>query len=234
MTNTLSTEDLEQRLRVALSTVAETVTVDSVAPAAPPRHPRRSRRKWRIGMGIGAVAVPVTFVAAMVVHDGPEYVHAIPPEDVILTGSVDGSRYLLIETRRTDRCGNPLTGVELVEERENLIGSEWNTIGSSYGEPNDCGGRTATPRYLSDPALYDDGGTTVGDSFVWLWAVHPDVTAVRVTADDFTEDLPVHTVDGAGYVLFEVPQDLAAYTAELLVGDQVVPGSAEEQTVPMP
>ena len=67
-----------------------------------------------------------------------------------------------------------------------------------------------------------------------MWAVHPDVTAVRITADDYTEDLPVYPVDGAGYALFEIPKDMHEYTAELLIDGRVVPGSVEEQTVPTP
>ena len=83
--------------------------------------------------------------------------------------------------------------------------------------------------YLRDPSLYNDGGAQVGDSFVWLWAVHPDVTGVRITLPDGTvEDLPVHPVDGAGYAVYEVPH-VDGYIAELVIGDDVVPGSREEQ-----
>jgi hypothetical protein len=234
MTNPLGTEEVEERVRRTLTTVAATLTEGSVGSTAATRRPLRSGRRWRIGLGIGVVAVPLAFAAAAFVHRGPEYVDTIPPEDIIVTGSVDGSRYLLIETRRTDECGDPVTGVELVEERENLIGSEWSTIGTAYGEPNACGNVTVTDRYLADPALYEDSGTTVGDSFVWLWAVHPEVTAVRITADDYTEELRVHQVDGAGYALFEIPQDMHEYTAELLVDGRVVPRATEEQTVPTP
>ncbi len=39
-------------------------------------------------------------------------------------------------------------------------------------------------------------------------------------------------VDGAGYALYEVPKDLETYTAELVIGDDVVPGSREVQRVP--
>jgi hypothetical protein len=62
---------------------------------------------------------------------------------------------------------------------------------------------------------------------VWIWAVHPDVTGVRITADGDVQELPVHAVDGAGYALFEAPKDIETYTAELLVNADVVPGSAE-------
>ena len=67
---------------------------------------------------------------------------------------------------------------------------------------------------------------------MWIWAVHPDVTTVRVTADGEAEDLRVYQVDGAGYALYEVPKGLETYTAELLIGGDVVPGSREVQRVP--
>ena len=67
---------------------------------------------------------------------------------------------------------------------------------------------------------------------MWLWAVHPAVTAVRITTDGSSEDLPVYSVDGAGYALYEIPSDVTDYTAELLIGDQEVPGSVEEHRVP--
>ena len=34
-------------------------------------------------------------------HEGSEYVDTIPRSDVVLSGSVDGSRYLLVESHRT-------------------------------------------------------------------------------------------------------------------------------------
>jgi hypothetical protein len=172
----------------------------------------------------------VVLAAGAYVRSGPEYVDTIPASTIVAEGEVGGDRYLLVESRRSE-CDKPVTGVELVEEDENLLGSEWNTIGSRYGEHLDpC--HFSTERFLANPALYDDGGTTVGDSFVWLWAVHPDVTAVRITADGETHDLEVYSVDGAGYALYEVPKDLQTYIAELVVGDEVVPGSREVQRVP--
>jgi hypothetical protein len=236
MTKPITTQEVEQRVRHTLSTVAATLTEESVAPAAPPSPSRRSKRRWRIGLGIGAIAVPVVLAAGAVLREGPEYVDTIPPEDIVMTGSVDGSRYLLIESDRTDECGHPVTGVELVEERENLLGSEWDTVGHEYGEPVDtrCGYVNDTSRYLADPALYNDSGSEVGDSFVWVYAVHPDVTAVRITSGASVKDLEVHEVDGAGYAAFEIPEGMRSYTVELLINDHVIPGSAEEQLVPEP
>lgn len=230
---------VEERLRHTLHAVAVTVTADShPVPATGPDmgRPGRSRhsRRRRLGLTLGVAAIPLTMAAAAFVHTGPEYVDTIPPETIITQGTVDGDRYLLVETRRTEHgCDQPAKGVELVEEDENLLGSEWNTVGEQYGEPaGTCGADTA--EYLANPALYNDGGTVVGDSFVWLWAVHPDVTAVRIIAPDLTQDLPVYPVDGAGYALFEIPKDLTTYTSELLIDGKVVPGSVEAHTVPVP
>ena len=168
--------------------------------------------------------------ASVFVQRGPEYVDTIPPQDVIVTGSVDGSPYLLITKARTDNCGRPVTTVELVDRSKNLLGTEWNTIASEYGDWGECW--LDPSRYLADRSLANDGGSKVGDSFVWTWAVHPDVTTVRITADDFTKDLKVHEVNGAGYALFEIPKDVPQYTSELLVDGEVVPGSRETHTVP--
>jgi hypothetical protein len=225
---------LELRLRATLHTVAGTI-VDEGPGTAPRRSPRR---RLRIALGAGAVAVPVALAAAAVVASGPEYVDTIPPERIVTTGSVDGSRYLLVESARTGECGEPVTGVELVEERENLLGSEWNTSGYEYGEQVErrCGGELRhvndTSRYLADPALHDGSGTEVGDSFVWVYAVHPDVDTVRITSGDYAKDLEVYEVDGAGYAPFEIPEELTEYTSVLLVDGRVVPGSARVREVP--
>ncbi|MDQ4052895.1 MAG: hypothetical protein M3237_09360 [Actinomycetota bacterium] len=216
---------LDQHLRHVLQTVASTVTAEEDAVPAPDSHGRTSHRRRRIGLVIGVAAVPVALAAGAYLRSGPEYVDQIPPESIIVEGSVDGSEYLLAENRRTE-CGAPAKGVELVAKSENLLGSEWSTVGAEYGERiDDC--RVDTERYLANPALFNDGGTDVGDSVVWMWAVHPDVTRIRITTSDDVETLPVYPVDGAGYALFEVPQDVDSYTAELLIGGDVVPGSSE-------
>lgn len=227
MTNESNTEfQLDQHLRHTLQTVANTVTVEDSTMLAGSPNGRPDHRRRRIGLIIGAVAaVPVALAAAAFIQSGPEYVDQIPRDSIIAKGEVGGSEYLLVETRRT-QCGQPAQGVELLEENENLLGSEWNTIGEQYGERVDeC--HVNTERYLANPALFNDSGTAVGDSLVWLWAVHPDVTAVRITTSAGIEDLPVYKVDGAGYAMFEVPKDVETFTAELLINDEVVPSSAE-------
>ncbi len=234
MNDTQNPHNIEQRVRHTLHSVAETVTEDAFATTTQPTVARRSHRRRRIALGVGAVAVPLALAASAFVHEGPEYVDTIAPERIVMTGSVDGSRYLLVESDRTGECGEPVTGVELVEEKENLLGSEWNTQGYEYGEETEtgCGYVNDTSRYLKNPALFTASGSHVGDSFVWVYAVHPDVTAVRITSGDYTKDLKVYEVDGAGYAPFEIPKDMDAYTSELLIDGQVVPGSEEVRKVP--
>lgn len=235
MNDSHDTRDVERRLRDSLHTVADTLSEDDFVTAPQRARTRSPHRRRRVALGVGALAVPLALAAGAFVHEGPEYVDTIAAERVVASGSVDGSRYLLIESDRTDACGRPVTGVELVEERENLLGSEWSTTGYEYGEyiETGCGGAVIdTSRYLEDPALFTDSGVEVGDSFVWVYAVHPDVDTVRITSGDYTEDLRVYDVDGAGYAPFEIPGDLDDYTSELLIDGAVVAGSTEEQQVP--
>ena len=238
MNDAQTPDTVEQRVRHTLHTVAETVTEDAFATTTQPTVTRKSHRRRRITLGVGAVAIPLALAASAIVRDGPEYVDTIPPQDIVMTGSVDGSRYLLIESDGTDECGQPVTGVELVEERKNLLGSEWSTTGYEYGEYTEAGcgsGRgNDISRYLKDPALFNASGAEVGDSFVWVYAVHPDVTAVRITSGDYTKDLKVYKVDGAGYAPFEIPRDMNEYASELLIEGQVIPGSEEERKVQRP
>lgn len=236
MNGTQTPETVERRVRQALHIVAETITEDAFAGTTQPTVRRRSRRRRRIALGVAAVAIPLAVAASAVVRQGSEYVRPIPPEQIVMSGSVDGSRYLLIESERSDECGDPVTGVELVEGSENLLGSEWNTQGFEYGEQveKDCGYVNDTSRYLENPALFNASGSMVGDSFVWVYAVHPDVTAVRITSGDYTKDLKVYEVDGAGYAPFEIPDDMDEYTSELLIDGQVVPGSEQVHEVRRP
>lgn len=236
MNDTQTPDVVEQRLRHTLQAVAETVTEDALAVKPQPKGTRKTRRRWRTAIGVGAVAIPLTLAASAILREGPEYVDTIPPERIVMTGSVDGSRYLLIESDRTNSCGKPVTGVELVEEKENLLGSEWNTTGYEYGEyiEKPCGYVIDASRYLKNPALYDSSGTEVGDSFVWVFVVHPDVDTVRITSGDYTKDLKVIEVDGAGYAPFEIPKDMNEYTSELLIDGQFVPGSKEDRKLRRP
>jgi hypothetical protein len=235
MNDTQNPESVGQLVRHTLHTVAETLTEDASPATNQTTVTRKPHRRGRFALGVGAVAIPLALAAAAIVREGPEYVDTIPPQDIVTRGSVDGSRYLLIESDRTNNCGQPITGVELVEEKRNPLGSEWNTTGYEYGELTDtgktCGLVNDTSRYLRNPALFDASGAEVGDSFVWVYSVHPDVTAVRITSGDFIKELKVYGVGGAGYAPFEIPKDMNEYTFELLINGQVVPGSEGEQKV---
>jgi hypothetical protein len=238
MNDTSTPDAAEQRIRHALHAVAETVTENSFATDGRPGKAPKPRRKRRIALAVGALTlVPAGFASAAFLNTpGDEYVDQVPQERIVMEGSVDGSRYLLIESNRTNKCGDPVTGVELVEENKNLLGSEWSTTGYQYGEATwlrRCGDEGVdTSRYLQNPALFNQSGAQVGDSFVWVYAVHPEVTSVRITSGDYTKELTVYEVDGAGYAPFEIPTDLDSFTSELLIDDQVVPGSQLERRAP--
>jgi len=235
MNDTENPQTVEQRVRHTLHTVAATVTEDGFAAERQPTVTRRRRRMRRIAVGAGAVAITLAVAASAFVHKGPEYVDTIPKARIVMTGSADGSRYLLIESDRTDKCGKPIPGVELVEERKNLLGSEWDTTGYHYGDEvgTSCSS-IDTSRYLRNPALFNASGARVGDSFVWVYAVHPEVDTVRITSGDYTKDLKVYEVDGAGYAPFEIPKDMDQYTSELVIDGHVVPGSKRVREVSRP
>lgn len=224
---TITHDPLEDRIRHSLRVVAETVDLTPRAATAPVRR----RRRWPFVVGAVVVGVPLSLAASNGIRSGPEYVDTIPPETIVFADDLDGDEYLVVESRRADACDQPVTGVEIVKKSSNLLGSEWSTVGARYGEPRADGCGVDTAAWLADPARFEDGGIEVGDSYLWSWSVHPDVTAVRVIADGDPVELPVHSVDGAGYAFYEVPEDVTGWTSELLVGDEVVPGSAEVQTL---
>ena len=188
MTLTDSDAGLEARLRRDLASLADHVIDEPVG-----RRSRR-RRRW-LAIGAGVVAIPVLATAAAQLRTGSEYVDTIPPETIVMRGDIDGDTYLMVESQRVDECDQPVTGIEIIEEDENLLGSEWNTVGYEYASTGGC---VPDPAWLRDPSLSDSGGTEVGDSFLWVWAVHPDVTSVRITTDDGVDDLAPYPVDGAG------------------------------------
>ncbi len=229
MTQQLTELELDQHLRRTLRAVAATVEAEARATPRPRRRPRR-----RLMVGLGAIAVAAPLAAGAVIGFGPEYVDQIPPDNVIVAGSVDGDRYWMVESFHTDACDQPTPGVELVVEQSNIIGREWNTQGVSYGETPASGCGQDVSDALADPSLSYSGGSFVGDTFLLLYAVHPDVTAVRVTTDSATQEVEVHRLDGAGYAVFEVPPETTQYTVELLIDGDVVPGSTQTRAVPEP
>ncbi|MGI8900105.1 MAG: hypothetical protein ACR2HA_04100 [Nocardioides sp.] len=118
----------------------------------------------------------------------------------------------------------------------NFLGQEWNTVGTTYGEPRHVrdGGRCGydVSRALDDPALSYSGGVLVGETLLWNGAVHPDITAVRATIDGSAHEAAVHPHNGAGYYVIEVPEGSESFTIELLVDGDVVPGSAKTRAFP--
>jgi len=231
MTNSLLSEaELDERLRRTLRAVA--LTIEEV----PPTKSLKRRTPRRTMVGLGAVVVAIPLAAGAVIGFGPEYVDKIPPEGVIVAGSIDGDRYWMVEAFHTDFCDNPEPGVEIVIEDSNIMGQEWSTIGVTYGQPRwqDDGGWCGydRSRYLGDPSRSNSGGVFMGDAFLWAGGVHPDVTAVRATIDGTAEQVEVHPWKGAGYYVIEVPPDTTEYTVELLIDGEVVPGTS--QTRPFP
>jgi len=229
--NQFTDAELDHHVRRTLQAVAATI---AEAPSTA-RSAALRRRGRRILLGLGAIAVAAPLAAGGLIGFGPEYVDELPPGNVITTGILDGERYWMVESFHQDSCGQPMPGVELVVEKQNIIGQEWSTTGYSYGEPiararngremRTCGYDTS--QALANPAISFSSGAQVGDAMIWVYAVHPDVTALRVTIDGATEEVPVYPVDAAGYALIELPEATESYTVDLLINDDVVPGSRE-------
>jgi hypothetical protein len=235
MTGRLHQErDLDQHLRRTLAAVAATVREDPADDSAPlPLRPRRHRRLL-LGTGVTIAAIPLA--AAAMVRFGPEYVDRIPPEDPILSGTLDGERYWVVDGREVPRCEGSPTGVELIVEQHNVVGQEWNTVGAFFGEPT---GNGCAPRLPANTPAYSyasDGGLMVGDGMLWMGALHPDVDQVRVTLGDGEAfDATPFQHEGGRYYLLEVPPGTATFTVDYLVGGEVVPppsGESAEHLVP--
>lgn len=221
--------ELDQRLRRTLAAVAATVDED----LSPVRKPRRRHRRLAIAAGATIAAVPLA--AGAWVQFGPEYVDRIPPANPIISGSLDGERYWVVDSFHTDSCDQPMPGVELIIEESNILGQEWNTHGVAYGEPgtDDCG-----LRQPADPSAtyYYDAGSQVGGGMVWMGALHPDVDQVRIAlggGDAFDADVFAH--EGDSYYVLEVPPGTDSWTIDYLIDGQVVTppaGDSREHGVP--
>lgn len=238
MTTPLDHEhELDQHLRRTLTAVAATVTEapaeDAVSVSGRPRGSRRGRRLLA-GAGVTIAAVPLA--AAAVVRFGPEYVDRIPPADPILSGSLDGERYWVVDGRDIPGCEGSPSGVELIAEEDNLVGQEWNTFGAFFGEPTKDG---CAPRLTDDPpeyTYYSDGGSMVGDGMLWMGALHPDVDQVQVSlggGEPFDVETFAH--EGGVYYVLEVPPGTATFTVDYLVDGEVLEppsGDRAEHVVP--
>jgi hypothetical protein len=227
-------QKLEQHLRRTLAAVAATVQDTPADDSAPMPPTSRRRRRLLVGAGVTVAAIPLA--AAAVVRFGPEYVDRLPPADPVVTGSLDGARYWVVDGRELPRCEGFPSGVELVVEEHNVVGQEWNTVGAFFGEPTRDG---CAPRRPADPPehTYDfDGGVTVGDGMLWLGALHPDVDRVRVLLGEGEPfDAVTFHHEGGTYYVLEVPPRTSTFTVEYLVdGEVLVPphGEDAEHVVP--
>ena len=215
--------ELDQHLRRTLAAVAATVHEEDPA-STTPRGPRR--RRLLVGVGVTIAAVPLA--AAAVVRFGPEYVDD-PPANPIISGSLDGERYWVVDGREIPRCEGFPSGVELIVEAHNRVGQEWNTSGAFFGAPTAAG---CAPRSIDKPPAftYDaDGGVMVGDGMLWMGALHPDVDEVQVSlGGDEPFDTPTFEHEGRAYYVVEVPPGTGTFTVEYLVDGQVVQPLAGE------
>lgn len=225
--------ELDEHLRRTLAAVAATVHEDPTDDAAP--SPRRSRLRRRLLMGGGVTIAAIPLAAAAWVQYGPEYVDGIPPANPIIRGNLDGERYWAVDGREIPRCADFPSGIELIAEENNIIGQEWNTVGSFFGPPtkDGCAPRRATvrPEYTYD----SDGGVKVGDGMLWMGALHPDVDQVRVTlAGDQPFDAKTFVHEGGTYYVLEVPPGTATFRVDYLVDGAVLkplPGESAEHSL---
>lgn len=222
---------LDEHLRRTLAAVAATVeeAADDASPTPAPIPPRsRRRRRLLIGAGVTIAAIPVA--AAAIVRSGPEYVDQIPPPNPIISGSLDGERYWVVDGRESPGCEDSPSGIELIAEQSNLVGQEWNTAGVFFGEPTADG---CAPRQPTDPPDYtyfSDGGTRIGDGMLWKGALHPDIDQVRVTlGNDEPFDAETFEHEGGTYYVLEVPPGTTIFTVDYLVDGVVVEAPAGER-----
>lgn len=225
---------LDEHLRRTLAAVAATVqegSADGLVPVPP--HSRR-RRRLLVGAGVTIAAIPLA--AAAVVRFGLEYVDEIPPADPIVSGHLDGERYWVVDGRQIPHCEGFPSGVELIAEEDNVVGQEWNTVGSFFGEPTADGCARRPADGLPEDTYYSDGGLMVGDGMLWLGALHPDIDQVRVSlgsGDPF--DIETFKHEGGTYFVLEVPPGAATFTVTYLVDGEVVdPPSGEDAEHTMP
>ena len=228
--------ELDQRLRRTLAAVADTVHEDPVTNQVSPSRRSRGRRRLIVGAGTTIVAIPLA-AAAMMVGFGPEHVDQIPPADPIISGSLDGERYWVVDGRDIPQCEGHPSGIETMAEESNIVGQEWNTFGSFFGEPTADGG--CAPQVADSPPDYtyfSDGGQMIGDGMLWVGALHPDVDQVRVSLDGDTPfDAATFEHEEGTYYVLEVPPGTATFTVDYLIDGEVVPapaGESAEHTVP--
>lgn len=226
--------ELAEHLRRTLAVVAATVHEDQAPDSGPVRRRSRLRRRLLTGAGVTIAAIPLA--AAAMAHFGPEFVDRVPPANPIISGSLDGERYWVVDGRNSPRCAGFPSGIELIAEENNIVGQEWNTAGAFFGGSTRDGCNTrrinVPPEYTYDK----DGGTMVGDGMLWMGALHPDVDQVRVSLDGGEPfDAKTFEHEGHTYYVQEVPPDTATFTIDYVVDGEVLeplPGESAEHTLP--
>jgi hypothetical protein len=214
---------LDQLLRRTLVAVAATIDAE---PAAVSR-PRHSRRRWAVGAGVAIAAIPLA--AGAWVQFGPEYVDRIPPANPVISGSLDGERYWVVDGRDDPRCPSSPSGVELIVEENNLVGQEWNTVGAVFGSYTDDG--CVTGRGEPADTYFADGGVEMSDGMLWMGALHRDIDEVRATFDAGAA-FAVETFDheGEAYYVLEVPAGTRRFVVDYYVdGGPITPGAGEDR-----
>ena len=216
--------ELDQQLRRTLAAVAATVTDE---PTREPATTTKSRRRrLLIAGGVGIAAIPLA--AAAVINFGPEYVDEIPPPNPIISGSIDGERYWVVDGSERPRCEGSPSGIELIVETHNIVGQEWNTSGAVFGAPDRNGCVPTNPTAPPEVSYYADGGIVVGDGMLWMGALHPDVDEVRTDFGQGPKEVDTFEHDGASYYVLEVPASTTTFTVEYLVDGQVLAPPAGE------
>lgn len=217
--------EFDQHLRRTLAAVAATVTEEPTGAPAP--TPKDRKRRLLIAGGVGIAAIPLA--AAAVVNFGPEYVDEIPPPNPIVSGSIDGERYWVIDGREIERCQGSPSGIELIVEENNLVGREWNTSGAVFGEPDRNGCAPQRPTSPPEDSYYADGGVMAGGGMLWMGALHPDVDEVRAELGRGPGDVEIFHHEGADYYVLEVSPGTTTFTVEYLVDGQVLAPPAGER-----
>ncbi|WP_109505292.1 hypothetical protein [Nocardioides speluncae] len=229
------TTSLDDKLRRTLTAVADTVqAAEHALPApSPARTGSRKRRRLLIGAGVTIAAIPLA--AAAIIRSGSEYVDQIPPENPIISGSLDGERYWVVDGRDDPRCPGSPSGIELIAEAHNVVGQEWSTVGAVFGEQTADGCPSRQPADPPESTYFADGGLQIGDGMLWMGALHPDIDQVRVVLDDgeaFNAAIFEH--EGGEYYVLEVPPGTETLTIDYLTdGDVVEPPTGDRHVVPI-
>lgn len=225
--------DLDRRLRETLREVA--ATVSDPPPVSSGAARKRPRRRLVAAVTAVGIAVPAAATATYL-NTGSEYVESLPPDGTVASGTVEGVRYWITTPHSQGGCDGTRPGAEFVREDWNTVGEEWGTIVVTYGYGGVNGPcEPYEPGPKADPARIRgaDSGSVIEDSWFVETGVHPDVTALRVTADGDRTTVPVHRLNGAGYTAFAVPIEAGRYTVAAEIDGHVVPGSALTADIPM-